>query len=221
MKKILFMIICGLFTLWLVLLTNHNGQNKQLKPVGVAHASVATTGVTLTTTVLDYGISISITSGATIAFGNLTPGTPICNPFGSTFAITTNASNGYTIGLSDGSDTNSSMAFSTYYIPDATSGTLATPVTWQTGNSAFQGLGVSNWSDVTTKEVKWGAGTTVCDAANKYTFVPSATAAFHTVTGYRAAADNSLFSWKIDAPTTQITGAYSGIVTATATSVVT
>lgn len=222
MKKILFMAICGLLTVWLVCLTNNNGQNKQLARVGTVQAATATTNITLTTTVLE-AISISITSGGTIAFGNLTPGTsaPLCNGSGSVLAVTTNASNGYTMGVSDTSDTNSPLVFNGVYIPDATGGTMTTPVTWTTNGAGFLGLGITNFADATTKNTsKWGTGTTACDVYNKWAGVPASNSVGHTVTGWRASADSSSWGWKIDAPASQITGAYSGPVLFTATSVV-
>ena len=222
MKKILFVGICGLLTLWLVCLTSNNGQNKQLKPIGDAQAATATTNITLTATVIQ-AISIAITSGGTVALGNLTPGTsaPICNGSGSVLTVTTNASNGYTMGVSDTSDTNSPLTFGGVYIPDATGGTMTTPVTWTTNGAGFLGLGITNFAAATTKNTtKWGAGTTACDVTNKWAAVPSATSVGHTVTGWRAAADSTSWGWKLDAPASQETGAYSGVVLFTATSVV-
>ena len=222
MKKILFMVICGLLVLWLVCLTNNNGQNKQLEPVGVVQAATATTNITLTTTILE-AISIAITSGSSITFTSFAPGTsaPQCNGSGSVLAVTTNASNGYTMGVSDASDTNSPMAFGSVYIPDATGGTMTTPVTWTTNNAGFLGLGITDFAADTTKNTsKWGTGATACDVFNKWAAVPSANSVGHTVTGWRAAADSTSWGWKIDAPASQKTGLYTGVVLFTATSVV-
>ena len=182
----------------------------------VAHAD--THGVSLSTSVQSY-LSFDITAGDTIALGSLTPGTPICSATASVASVTTNAANGYTIGLSDGSDTNSALNQGGTYIPDMTNGTITTPVVWGTPGTNT-GLGVGLWAADTTKEVKWGTGTTVCDTNNKYAAIPSAAATAHTVTGVVVGTDTSSWSWKIDVLNTQKTGAYSGSATFTATAVI-
>lgn len=178
-------------------------------------AYAATDTVTLSTSVQEY-LSFSLTAGATVSFGNLTPGTPICHGTGTVASITTNAANGYTLGLSDGvagSDSALVHTDATTYIADY-AGTIATPTTW-TGT----GLGVGLYAADTNKEAAWGTGTTVCDVNNKYAGVPQTATTAHTVTGYHASADTSSWSWELDAPGTQKTGSYSGDVTFTATAV--
>lgn len=183
----------------------------------VVHAE--THGVALSTSVQSY-MSFDVTAGDTVGLGSLTPGTPICSATASVASVTTNAANGYTVGLSDGSDTNSALAQGGTYIPDMTNGTITTPVVWGTPGTNT-GLGVGLWAADTTKEVKWGTGTTVCDANNKYAAIPSAATTAHTVTGVVAGTDTSSWSWKIDVLNTQKTGSYSGSATFTATAVLT
>ena len=181
--------------------------------VSTAHASTQT--VSLSTTVLSY-LLFSITAGSTVALGSLTPGTPIAAPSGGTVAsVTTNSANGYTLGLSDGSDTDSAMvnADTTTYIADYV-GTITTPTTW-TGT----GLGATLFAADTSKEAKWGTGTAYDDANNKYAGIPSIATTAHTVTGYHAGADTSSWAFKLDVPNGQKTGTYSGNVTMTATAV--
>lgn len=187
--------------------------------VGPSASVAATHDVTLTTTVQTY-LTFDITAGDTVAFGSLTPGTPICSNTASVATVTTNAANGYTIGLSDGSDTNSAMTHtdSTTKIADMTNGTIATPVVWGTPGTNT-GLGIGLFAADTNKEAAWGSGTTVCDANNKYAAIPAAATTAHTVTGFRSTGDTSSWSWKIDVPNTQKTGAYSGASTFTATAV--
>lgn len=175
----------------------------------------ATDDVTLSTTVQEY-LTFSLTAGDTVSFGNLTPGTPICYDTGTVGSVTTNSSNGYTIGVSDAkTSTNSALLHTdtTTYIADY-AGTIATPTTWN-----GTGLGVSLYAADTNKEVAWGTGTTVCDANNKYAGVPENATTAHTVTGFHASADTSSWSFKVDVPNTQKTGAYSGTATFTATAV--
>lgn len=180
-------------------------------------AQAATQGVSLSTSVQSY-LAFNLTAGDTVALGSLTPGTPICSSTATVASVTTNAANGYTMGVSDGSDTNSALAQGGIYIPDMTNGTLTTPVVWGTPGTNT-GLGVGLWAADSNKEAKWGTGTVVCDANNKYAPIPSTATTAHTVTGVVAGADTSSWSWKIDVLNTQKTGAYSGSVTFTATAV--
>lgn len=182
-------------------------------------ADAATQPVSLSTTILSY-LSFNLTAGSTIAFGSLTPGTPICSATATIASVTTNSANGYTLGLSDSiAAANSSLVHTdtTTYIPDMTNGTIATPVVWGSNT----GLGVGMFAADTTKEVSWGTGTTVCDALNKYSAVPQNATTAHTVTGFRSTADTSSWSWKIDTLNTQKTGSYSGTDTFTVTAVLT
>lgn len=182
-------------------------------------AEALTDDSTLTTTVLEY-LSFSLTAGDTVSFGNLTPGTPIAAPATGTIAsVTTSASNGYTLAVHDGeSGSNSSMTHTdtTTKITDFTLGDITTPATWGAGT----GVGITLFAADTSKEAKWGTGTTYNDALNKYAAVPETATTAHTVTGFSASADTSSWAFKIDVPNTQKTGAYSGTVTFTATAVV-
>ena len=175
----------------------------------------ATDTVGLSTAVQEY-MSFSISAGSTVAFGNLTPGTPICSTTESVASVTTNASNGYTIGLSDAiAASNSALLHTdtTTYIADY-AGTIATPTSW-TGT----GVGLTMFAADTNKEAAWGTGTTVCDVNNKYAGVPQSATTGHTVTAYDSNGDTSTWAWKVDVANTQKTGSYSGNVTFTATAV--
>lgn len=185
-------------------------------------SKAATDTVDLEINVQEY-LSFSLTAGDSIDFENFNPGTPACSTDATVASVTTNAANGYTLGLHDGSATNSALSkggLGSVYITDY-AGSFGTPTEW-TGN----GLGISMWDADTNHETKWcKAGeitdcTTVCDADNLYAGVPETATTAHTVTGFRSDADTSSWSWKIDAPNTQETGAYSGTVTFTATAVI-
>lgn len=180
----------------------------------------ATDDATLTTTVLEY-LTFTLTTGDTVPFGNLTPGTPIPAPSSGTIAtVTTNSGNGYTIGLHDGvASTDSSMLHTdaTTRITDVTAGDITTPAVWGTST----GVGITLFAADTTKEAKWGTGTTYNDANNKYAAVPETATTAHTAAGFKSGADTSSWAFKIDVPNTQKTGAYSGTVTFTATAVLT
>lgn len=172
--------------------------------------------VTLSTSVQQY-LAFTITAGDTVAFGNLTPGTPIAAPSTGTVAsVTTNSANGYTVGLSDAVATTGSCMLhtdTTTRILDYASA-IASPATW-TGT----GLGITLFSGTAKNTTTWGAGTTYDDVANKYAAVPQNATTAYTVTGYHASADTSSWAFKIDVPNTQKTGTYSGAVTFTVTAV--
>jgi hypothetical protein len=177
-------------------------------------ASAATDTVTLSTSVQEY-LTFSITAGDPASLGNLTPGTPICHSTATVASVTTNAANGYTLGLSDGSGTNSALLHTdtSTYISDY-AGTVAVPTSW-----TDTGLGVTMFAADTNKESAWGTGTTVCDSNNKYAGAPESSTTGHTVTGFHSSADTSSWGWKIDVLGSQKTGSYNGSVTFTATAV--
>jgi len=180
----------------------------------------ATDDVTLTTTVQEY-LTFSLTAGDTVAFGNLTPGTPIPAPDTGTIAsVTTNSANGYTIAVHDsvaGSDSSMLHTDTATRIADY-AGSIATPTSW-TGT----GVGITLFTADQTPDSKWCSATctTYDDTDNKYAGVPQTATTAHTVTGKRDGADTSSWAFKIDVPNTQKTGAYSGTVTFTATAVLT
>ena len=181
-------------------------------------SQAATDTVTVTATVLAY-INIAITAGDTVAFGDLTPGTEECYDTGTVATVSTNAANGYTLGLHDGSATDSPMTHTdtTTKIPDTdNTGTIAAPAAYGAANI---GLGIGLYAADTTKEVPWGTGTTVCDTNNKYAVVPATATTAHTAAGAPKTNDTSSWSFKLDVANTQKTGAYSGNVTFTATEV--
>lgn len=181
----------------------------------IHEARAATDTVTMTTTVQEYLI-FSVTAGDPVAFGNLTPGTPICYATGSVASVTTNAANGYTLGASDGvAGSNSALLHTDTATRIADyAGTIAVPTVW-----AGTGQGFGLYAADTTKEAAWGTGVTVCDVLNKYAGIPQAATTAHTAAGYKAAADTSSWSFKVDVANTQKTGAYSGNMTFTATAV--
>lgn len=176
--------------------------------------------VTLTTTVITY-LTFDITAGDTVPFGNLTPLTPIKAPASSTIAsVTTNAANGYTIGLHDGVATpNSSMLHTdtSTRIPKMTNGSIATPVAWGSNT----GVGATMWAADSDYESKWCATTCTSydDADNLYAAIPETATTAHTVTTFHASVDTSSWAFEINVPNAQKTGAYSGTITYTATAV--
>lgn len=173
--------------------------------------------VTMTTSVLAYiTLDISGPTEDTVAFGNLTPLTPKCYATGTVATVTTNATNGYTLGVDDNTAApDSSMVQDGVYIPKMTNGTIAVPVVW----GANTGVGIGLYAADTTKEEAWGTGTTVCDTNNKYAAIPEAATTAHTAAGGPKTADTSSWSYSLNVANTQKAGAYSGTMTFTATAV--
>lgn len=216
MKKLIYIGICFFSLLWFFLISDPAEPNLILKNILTAKAS--TTGnVAISGDVSQY-LVLEFTSGANIAIGSISPGVGACNASGTIASITTNAANGYTLGLSDGSDTNSTLLHTdtTTYIPDV-SGTFTSPELWLTGTT--QGLGVTLFSADTTKEAKWGTGTSACDIWNKWAGIPSVNVTGHTVTGFRAIPDTSSWGWKVDVANLQKSGVYAGNVLFTSAAV--
>ncbi len=213
MKKIFFTCLVMLSLFWLFSFISYRS-DKTNYLADKAEAAL-TQNVTLTSTVLSYG-ALTITSGGTIDFGNITPGTDSCNASGTVLSAITNAANGYTLGVHDGDATNSAMSGALAKIPDMI-GTIAAPAQWATGSTT--GLGVSLWTGTSTLDAQWAVGTTACSYTNKYAGVPAASTVAHTVTGYHAGADSSSWGWKVNVLNTQPTGIYTGNVTFTMTSV--
>lgn len=173
--------------------------------------------VTLSTDV-QTAIAISLSSG-TYDFGNLTAGTPLKGSAGINVDVTTNAPNGYTLGIHDGvAGSNSALLHTdtTTRIAD-TSFTIASPDLWVSGTT--KGLGATVFSADTSKEAKWGTGTTYNDANNKYAAVPQAATTIHTSTGYKTGSDTTSVAFVVDVEADQKSGSYSGDVTFTATAV--
>lgn len=183
-----------------------------------AVVEAATHDVNFSTTV-QAALAMDITAGDTVSFGALTAGLPIAAPVGGTItSVTTNAANGYTLGVSDGiTGTNSALVHTdtTTRITDVTSGTVGTPALW--GSST--GLGITLFAADTNKEAKWGSGTTYNDVNNKYAAIPETATTAHTVTGAVVGANTASWAFKLDVPADQKTGSYSGTMTFTATAV--
>ena len=220
MKKILFLSTVSIFIFWLFVVLGNGGN---LSKGALPKAQAASTGnVLLTGTVLQF-IDLTLNAGWIVSFGNITPGLSNaiakCGDLDTQADVTTNASGGYNLAISDGSDTDSAMVHSDIltHIPDIT-GTIASPLLWTSGVTA--GVGVNLFSGTQKSGGVWGTGTTACDLSyNKWAKVPSTAATGHTVTGYHATTDSSYWDWRIGVPLTQKTGTYSGNVLFTSAAV--
>jgi len=176
-----------------------------------------TDDITLSTDV-QTSLALSLSSN-TYPFGNLTAGTPRMGSSGVEIDVTTNASNGYSIGISDGVAGGDSALLHTdtlTRIADATA-SIASPELWVFGTT--KGLGVTVYSADTGKEAKWGTGTTYNDANNKYAGVPETATVIHASTGYKTGSGTTDVAFVVDVEAGQKAGSYSGNAVVTATAV--
>jgi len=201
MKKIIFTLVIFLVALF------------QFAPI----ARAATDTIALSTAV-QTSLALSLSSNV-YAFGNLIAGTPLMGSAGIDIDVTTNASNGYTLGISDGvAGTDSALLHTdgVTRIADA-SALIAAPALWVSGTT--KGMGVTVYAADTSKEGKWGTGATYDSADNKYAGVPTGATTIHTSAAYKTGADTTSISFIVDVPADQKAGTYSGNETITATAV--
>ena len=180
-------------------------------------AQTDTETITLST---DVQTAIAMTvSSATYPFGNLTAGTPKKGSAGIDVDVTTNASNGYTLGIHDGVAGSNSCLLHTDTVTRIIdyASAIASPTLWNLG--VDKGLGTTIYAADTSKEAKWGTGTTYDDANNKYAGIPTAAATIHTSAAYKTGADTTSIAFIVDVAADQKSGTYSGDVTLTATAV--
>lgn len=189
----------GIISLSLILLN-------QLNKISYAADQSQTIQVTVTTT-LSFSVATS-----TIPLGTLTPGNPIiattsCN-------VTTNSSAGWQLSVKR-DDANSTLDLdsnpSTDF-PDAIawngSNSTSTPGAnlsfrvYQTGTTP-SGLYNSTW---------WGTN----DASSKWAGFPSVSQSIASINTYQSGQQTVVYGFRIDAPTDQPSGAYSGTITLTA-----
>lgn len=182
-----------------------------------SEAQVDTETITLSTDV-QTAIALVVSSN-TYAFGNLVSGAPEKGSAGIDADVTTNASNGYTLGISDSVAGGNSCLLHTdaaTRIIDYAS-TIALPTLWNSGTD--RGLGATVYAADTTKELKWGGGSAYDDVLNKYAGVPQTATTIHTSAGFKTGADTSSVAFIVDVNADQKSGVYSGNVTLTATAV--
>lgn len=178
------------------------------------YSEAATDTVSLTANVTG-ALTLGLSS-ASYSFGDLTPGTPVRGSSGIDINVETSSANGYTLAVHDSiAGANSALLHTdtTTRIADYSS-LIASPTTWNNGTDT--GLGFTAYSAETSKEIKWGSGTTYNDANNTYAGVPQNATVFHTSPNYKAGVDTTSISFILDVPVDQKTGSYSGIVTVTA-----
>jgi hypothetical protein len=192
-----------------------------LGQASAVNASSATDGVTLQTDVQEV---ITLDCGlATVNLGNLTPGTPVTGT--SACRAETNANGGYNLAVRRDDATETTMdkdseptvniADLTAWDPAATAG-AGNAIVWDEDNTV--GLGFTVFASEATKNTTWwGTGANVTDAANKYAgFAPAQTDIMRH-TAYVGTPTTTSVGYKLDVPSTQKSGIYSGAITYQAT----
>jgi hypothetical protein len=189
-----------------------------LSMTSVVLAATDSDGVGISVTIeenmsLDCGTDVDIDNGT-----SLTAGTPKSNS--TTCTVITNDEDGYNLSIVD--DRGASNALqngngtgSDFEIADKTAWNSATPnaATW-----SGTGLGFSVYASTATKNTTWwGSGTACDDANNLYAGLPSSDTNIMEHTAYSNSSTTTSVCYKVDVPTTQASGEYTGSVTYTAT----
>jgi|GEM_PF-951158 len=169
--------------------------------------------VSVNVSVLADYIEIELTGGTSIDFGDLVPGEPSKSGSGTEISVMTSSANGYQLFIKDdvlNSDSSLLHTDESTRIADY-AGTVEVPTSW-----SGDGLGFCLYHG-TNKDAKWGTGTTYDDANNKYAGVPRTNTLIMNKTGFSESWDLSHIGWQINVSNSQKTGAYSGIITISAT----
>lgn len=207
--------------------------------VGGSEAMAAAAGkiASLSVTVAQ-SITLTQTTGGTVAFGTLTAGTRVTGATGLT-VLTNGTGMNITAGRQRANSTPATLASNaapnivSNQIDDDAGGIdvfngisncgVATshPATWVNGSST--GLGFSNYAfrGGTAKSTTcFGSGTTTTDANNQYAALQASASAssFISSNGYSAGNTNVSVGYSLDVTTTQKATAYSGGIVFTATS---
>ncbi|MFZ2188270.1 MAG: hypothetical protein WAV73_01755 [Candidatus Moraniibacteriota bacterium] len=175
----------------------------------------ATDTVNLTTTVLS-SISLNCGGGATVAFGNLTPGTPLTGT--TTCTTATNATSGYALAVKrNDADTTMDLASdAATNIADKTDWTSSSPngVIWSGTGLGFRvkQTGTATGYDATW----WGTDDTAPNA--KFAGFPAAYDNIFVYASHSSSATDAVIEYKLDVPATQKAGAYDGVITYQVTS---
>jgi len=135
--------------------------------------------------------------------GSLLPGSPITGE--TTLDVTTDSWNGYVLNVSKNHKMRHTDAVTTI---DDHNGTIATPVLWNAPDNLGFGFTIISGTGV---DAKWGSSPNY-----KYAFFPDVAATAHSKPDYKSPADETVIGYKVDAPGSQKSGAYSCTVTYTA-----
>jgi hypothetical protein len=149
-------------------------------------------------------------------FGSLVANIPEKGSAGVNIGVETNSPNGYNLSIYDGISGSGSALLNADLVTRIIDfdGSIEDPQPWVNGES--RGLGITVFKASTSKEPKWGTGTTYDDPNNKYAGVPGLATAIHTSAGYKAGIDTTDIAFIVDVNPDQKSGIYSGPVTISA-----
>lgn len=187
-----------------------------------AIAAEDTNGVQLSVTVaenmtLECGNSVDIDGG-----GNnyVIAGTPVSNT--TTCSVTTNDEDGYNLSIEDDRGNENALFHETQN--GTLDGQIADKTAWDSGtpNAAIwsgEGLGFGVLSSTATKNPAWwGTGTACDDSADQlYAGLPDTSENIMEHGSYSNGTTTTTVCYRVDVPSTQISGEYNGSVTYTAT----
>jgi len=214
----------GLLILVIFLVWSFVDNQNYFEVFNINPSNAATSTVTLNASVAAGAVTLQITSGSTVNFGTITPGTPRYSATG--FYVNSND----TVNVSFGRDrsnpahTLASSGDTSKYISDTDGGLdvftgCSTPVTavWATGSST--GLGFSLYDADENKDTTcWGTGSSKLDANNKYAALQASTSASTAWTTTSVGSNiTASVGWILDVPTNQFATDYTGEVVITAT----
>ena len=139
----------------------------------------------------------------TVALGTITPGV---SKTGTISASVITDAPGYSLSINQ--DTNLTSGANT--IPAMTTGTIAVPTSWTEGTTKGLGITLTGGPSI---PVKWGS-----TGSYKYAAIPNTATTAYTRSGYTGGVTDTItMQPRVDVATNQATGAYSNIVTITAT----
>ena len=132
---------------------------------------------------------------------------------------------GYNLSVADDRAANNALYHAT--LSATADGQIADKTAWDPtasagdGNAAAwsgDGLGFGILSSTATKDTTWwGTGSTCADGTQLYAGLPNAAANIMEHTAYSSTSTDTVVCYRVNVPSTQIAGEYSGSVTYTAT----
>jgi hypothetical protein len=159
--------------------------------------------------------TVSLSCGADVNIGTLTPGTPVSNS--TTCTTTTNAESGYDLQVKR-DDADTTMDKSDDATTNITDKTAWTPGTPNAAAYSGTGLGFSVYASTATKNTTWwGTGSSCHDSNNLYAGFPATYATIMDHDSYSSSSTTTSVCYRLDVPSTQKSGTYNGMITYQAT----
>lgn len=207
-----------------------------VRPEALAAAQSHSASLSVT---VAQSITLTQVIGATVAFGTLTPGTPVTGKTGlqiSTNGAGMNITAGHQKAIANATLASGNIPVTSQKtICDQKSGCAAGTIagniiafaglpcaaaTWVNGTSLGLGFSVYGFTGGSAKAACWGTGTTSIDPLNKYAALQASASASSIIssTGYTNANTITSVGYKLDVSSSQQATSYNGGVVYTATS---